>query len=238
MIVLWQWSTPSRLTPATSLPSLLVRHSGRKSLMVRSVISWYLAWSGDLVFHWKLVNCCPSVHRCRVLPLSGICGDLGGTLGGEMFGPSGRLILFKLSQNESGGTAYNTACSFFYWVHCGRSSCFLIIVLFTDIQMLNTPFFVCFFPHLLALNTLQHIPTSGIPWEPVILSVWWCQRGGPVLHPGCPGGSCHASAQWVACSSASPGPGYSKQGGSLTIRWTNFNVGTSGKTVDFKLKGF
>lgn len=156
MIVLWQWSTPSRLTPATSLPSLLVRHSGRTSLMVRSVISWYLAWSGDLVFHWKLVNCCPSVHRCRVLPLSGICGDLGETLGGEMFGPSGRFILFKLSQNESGGTAYNTACSFFYWVHCGRSSCFLIIVLFTDIQMLNTHLSLSVSSLIFLLSTLSN----------------------------------------------------------------------------------
>ncbi|XP_029695678.1 dynactin subunit 1-like isoform X8 [Takifugu rubripes] len=32
MITLWQWSTPSRLMPATSLPSLLLRPSGRKSL--------------------------------------------------------------------------------------------------------------------------------------------------------------------------------------------------------------
>lgn len=42
MIALWQWSAPNRLTPATSLPSLLVRSSGRKSLTVWSVISGHL----------------------------------------------------------------------------------------------------------------------------------------------------------------------------------------------------
>lgn len=106
VIVLWQWSTPSRLTPAISLPSLLVRPSGRTSLShtVWFVISGYLAcWQreGWFGFYQKLVICCPSVHRCRALPVGGICGDLGGTLWGEVFGPLGRWILFKLAQAES-----------------------------------------------------------------------------------------------------------------------------------------
>lgn len=68
-----QWSTPGRLTPATSLPSLLMRPSGRSNLspMVCSVTSGYLTCYltgvGFTFFFRKLVICFGLLaHRWRV----------------------------------------------------------------------------------------------------------------------------------------------------------------------------
>lgn len=219
MIVLWQWNTPSRLTPATSLPSLLVRPPSRTSLslMVRPVISGYLACyctgSGDLVFHWKLAICCPSVHRCRSLPLSGTSGDFRGALGGEMLGHSRRPILFKLVAQHL------TACLFF-------DLGFLWHKRFFKIRTLTFLLFVSFLIFL--LNAVQPCGLTGVSWEPIVLSVRWCQRSRPALHPRCPGGPSHAPAQRFPCSSGNSGPGYSEQGGSLTIRQIDVDVRKSG----------
>lgn len=114
MITLWQWSTPSRLTPATSLPSLLVRSAGRPSLSlrVRSIISGNLTGSGGEMFgHWKRVNSSfVAQMRCRALPVklnqSGVLWEKN-HWGGEMFG------LWR--HMKSGSTLY--WCSLFYWVH-------------------------------------------------------------------------------------------------------------------------
>lgn len=68
MIAPRQWSAPGRLTPATSLPSLLVRSSGRRSLMVRPVTSGSSekrGWCFWCFSPLKTGRSYPSVLRCR-----------------------------------------------------------------------------------------------------------------------------------------------------------------------------
>lgn len=206
MITLWQWSTP-RLTPATSLPSLLVRSSSRPSLslVVRP--------------HNQVLQLSPQgVVKCWVT----ICGWLCSS---HIKTPRRKPLLMGEGEVLERGIALSRIIILLdnikvVWSLWGRSCWAGQCV---DSHILNTeiPAHCAGLTHLFSHSFISSCPDTcsplptGVSWEPVDFSVWWCQRGGPVLPPGCTGSSCRPSTQWVACSS-SPGPGYPQQGGSLT----------------------
>lgn len=116
--------------------------------------------------------------------------------------------------------------------------CFILEVVFNCHNMdLMTRFsFCCWVPRgkscliseLILLQTCRSFPClvsdtylcrpTGLSWESDLLCVRWCQRGRSASQPGRLGGSCHAAAQWVACSSTGRCPGCSKQGSSHSRR--------------------
>lgn len=214
-VFMCQWSTPSRLTPATSLPSLLMRPTVRSSLMVGSFISGCnccFTGNGDVFSHWERVTCCPSVHRRRHMNSSGVCEpereplvrDTGRWTVWSWEIHKVRIVVLK--SQESVHTACNSKRSLSCWVYQSRVGKKLLFCLLTLGYLTQS------YPSSSVSSLLSYLPWStGLSWEPGVLSVWRCQWSRP---PGCTGGSCYASAQRVACSDGRPG--YSKQGGSLT----------------------
>lgn len=179
IITLWQWSTPHRLTPATSLPSLLVRPASRSSLLlrVRSVTFGNPTGRGGEMFgHWKRVNLSTMAeNRRRALPDKLKCCLVGNNYwGGEMFG-SGRQEVHCVYVHSFIGGVFTVGESlvltsdfvlrFTYFAPEKWSLCTLFLLFkiahFSPLFSPIIPHFpLSFPPYSLPLTTHPHTPSS------------------------------------------------------------------------------